>query len=89
MRALNPDVAAEERRALNVGGFVALDGNRAFLAAARELVTKVVDDATRALSIELRVGTVPAAGFVLPAADQLETLAGGLRAPGVRRRDPR
>jgi hypothetical protein len=75
IRALRPDVAPEERRVLQVGGFLVLDGNRAFVTEARDLVSKAVDDSTHALSVEVRAGTVAAAGFTAPGSDELEALA--------------
>lgn len=77
--ALRPDgVDRSACHARKIAGLVALAGDDRFVAAASALVTRIVDGATRGFSFEVRFGTAPAAGFVLPASDEMSTLAAAL-----------
>jgi hypothetical protein len=79
LRGLRPEGVAETaRRAEHIGPFVALGGDPRYVAAASALAGKVVDEVTRGYSVEVRLGTVPAAGFRPPAAEELEAFAGTL-----------
>jgi hypothetical protein len=79
LAALGREGAPEEERPVRrIGTFVAVDADPTLVSRADALIGRLADEVCRGFSIEVRFGTVPAAGFVMPAHDELDTLASTL-----------